>query len=86
MLIIWPVIWLDSSEHKKYITDAISWGSAIFLFELNEICFLIDSGFIFSNIGVFVTPGATALTLIPNAPSSLARIFVAKFSADFDEP
>ena len=84
--ITWPVTNEESSEAKNSATFAISFGSAA-LFNAEEfMSFSLASGDICSNISVFVTLGAIALTLIFDDHNSVAILFVALAKADLLEP
>ena len=83
---ICPVTYEASSDNKKEITFAISYGFAILFKEVLETTSSMISFLVFLiAISVLVKPGAMAFTLILKFPNSLDITLDIEFKADFDE-
>ncbi len=81
---ICPVINEDFSSARKSIALATSSGVPILPTGVSS---LRTSSVSLSNplfIGVSITPGATAFTVMPDGATSLARAFVSPITAAFD--
>ena len=79
--IISPVIKDDSSEARKYASDATSCGVPIRIKGVSSIIDAITSSVSDAFISVRITPGAIAYTVIPEGPTSLASALVKPRSA-----